>query len=240
MVDTIYNVLFSHMSYGSLYDVFITTLKDTSDHLCSQTSELLFQLAKGKFYRIEVGGIRNVVYPTKLQLLHQFLTLVRLVHAEVVHENTYFGITVLISELCQVFFKLRDIHWLREQHEEFLSFLARYAWKHRNSWLVYPALVNRHIPILQAVLCAWHCTPRENCLIDVYDFVAVFLRLLQSSNHFFLLSPVVFVILFPCSLFPLDTSSLYLVHTINITKKCVVHCTTWKLPPKVFSSFEEW
>ena len=110
MVDTIYNVLFSHMSYGSLYDVFITTLKDTCDHLCSQTSELLFQLAKGKLDGVEVGGVRNVEYPTKLQLPHQLRTLVRLVHAEVVHEDADLGVTVFLSELCQVFLKLRDIH----------------------------------------------------------------------------------------------------------------------------------
>ena len=98
MIDTIYNVLFSHMSYRSIYDVFMTTLKDTCDHLCSQTSELLFQLTKSKLYGVEIGGVRDVKDPAKLQLLHQFLTLLRLVYAKVVHENADLGIAVLFSE----------------------------------------------------------------------------------------------------------------------------------------------
>ena len=35
MIDTVYYILFFHMSYGSIDDVFIATLKDTCDHLCS-------------------------------------------------------------------------------------------------------------------------------------------------------------------------------------------------------------
>ena len=110
MIYTVNNFLFSHRSHRSLYNCFITTLKYTCDHLGSQAPELLLDLTERKFYWIPIWGVRYVKYPTYSQLFHQFLTFIRLMHAEVIHENAYFGISILFSELSQVLLKFRNIH----------------------------------------------------------------------------------------------------------------------------------
>ena len=102
---------------------------------------------------------------------------------EVVHEEADLAVAVHLPELREVLLELRDVHRLREHHEELLPFLLRNAREQRHCWLVRLGLVDVQVLRGQAVFRLRQGRLGEHRLVDVDDPVAVLPELLYLSHQ---------------------------------------------------------
>ena len=100
---------------------------------------------------------------------------------EVVHEEADLAVAVHLPELREVLLELRDVHRLREQHEELLPFLLRNAREQRHRRLVGLGLVDIQVLSGQAVFRLRQGRLGEHGLINVDDPVSFLPELLQLS-----------------------------------------------------------
>ena len=69
----------------------------TSKLLSSERLEGGTDLAEAQFNGVQVGPVRTIIYVSKAQLIHVLDGLLTLVHLEIVHEQAYLVVLVILS-----------------------------------------------------------------------------------------------------------------------------------------------
>ena len=127
MIHTIHYVLFSHRLNSPWDERPVVVLDIASQLLGTQRSEDSFYFWENGLDRVVVRRIGDVIDVAEAKLPHRRLALLRGVRRELVHEQAYLFITVLISEAREPLFELRYVDRSIEDHKQFLSLLFRHA-----------------------------------------------------------------------------------------------------------------
>ena len=107
---TVYNILFSSRFQRFFYHCFVAVLDLPSQLLHPQHLKLLFDFAEDRLDRIQVWRIRQIPQIPDAQTSHEVLALVGGVRREVVHEEAYLGVAILLSEFGEILLELDDVH----------------------------------------------------------------------------------------------------------------------------------
>ena len=87
MSHTIHYILFPHRSHRLHHERLVGVLPQPGQLLGPHCLEVVLNLREDQLDRIELWSIRNVKDPTKTELSHGRLGLIRSVNCELVHED---------------------------------------------------------------------------------------------------------------------------------------------------------
>ena len=172
MVNTIHDVLLPHRPHCSSCESLVATLYVADQLLGPQCLEGVLDLGEDQLDRVQLWTVAPVVDEPEAQLPHGLLRPLRLVRAELIHEQADPGLAIELPELGDPLDVLVDVDGPLEDLEIFQAILSGYAGKHGQRRLVELGLVDPRVLPWQRPLRICESLPCEHGLVEVHDAVA--------------------------------------------------------------------
>ena len=172
MVNTIHDVLLPHRPHCPGRESLVAALYVADQLLGPQCLEGVLDLGEDQLDRVQLWTVAPVVDEPEAQLPHGLLRPLRLVRAELVHEQADPGLAIELPELGDPLDVLVDVDGPLEDLEMLQAILSGYAGKHGQRRLVELGLFDPRILPWQRPLRIWEGLAREHGLVEVHDAVA--------------------------------------------------------------------
>ena len=197
--------------------------------------EGVLDLGEDQLDRVQLWTVAPVVDEPEAQLPHGLLRPLRLVQAELIHEQADPGLAIELPELVDPQDVLVDVDGPLEDLQIFQAILSGYAGKHSQRRLVELGLVDPRILPRQRPLRICECLPCKHGLVEVHDAVASVPGHGQLPFHSGQFLAGHRRSLAARHLEPPVPLLLDAIHLVNLTQQGRIHMAVWKFA-KVMSA----
>ena len=183
MIHILHTVLFRD-ALGRFDDKRMEVILALAEELLkAQCLELLLDLRKAQFDRVELGRVGDVEDVADPEALHLSERLLRSVGGQVVHEEAELVVAVLFFQLLQVSLELRHVDGLLEDFEVLLASLLRDGGEQTERRLLQRVDVDTEVLFQPGPLFSAQSRSREHALVKIEDAPAVVVGDRQLSLH---------------------------------------------------------